>query len=423
MSEELPQGWEWTSLGDLTNPRKGKVNPAPGDTRPYLSLHGIESDTTRVLDWEAAADYTSQSAQLFPGDTAYARLRPYLNKVARVDQEALGSAELIVLPPTGKLDGRFLAYRLSARDFVEFANAASTGDRPRLKWAQMQSFRLALPPLEEQKRVVAAIEEHVSRLDSARRAVASARRRLEAFQRSAVLSLFDRPDWPWTTLGEIAEVKGGVTKDSKRQHDPDFVEAPYLRVANVQRGFLDLSEVTTIRVARKKVEQLRLVFGDVLFNEGGDRDKLGRGWVWEGQIEDCIHQNHVFRARLLTDDFDPYFVSMHGNTWGQQWFEKHGKQTTNLASINLTTLKAFPVPAPPVIEQRELMSELMVLLRAHERLRSEVDRADAYAESLRRAILAAAFSGRLSSREVEHAASAPESTAEDDRKLEKKRAT
>ena len=133
-------------------------------------------------------------------------------------------------------------------------------------------------------------------------------------------------------------MKGGVTKDSKREADPGYVEYPYLRVANVQRGFLDLSVVTTIRAHHDKAEKLVLQHGDILFNEGGDRDKLGRGWVWEGQIENCIHQNHVFRARLTNGGFDPYFISMHANTWGQRWFERHGKQTTNLASINLATL-------------------------------------------------------------------------------------
>lgn len=83
------------------------------------------------------------------------------------------------------------------------------------------------------------------------------------------------------------------------------------------------------------IEDLCLEIGDVLFTEGGDRDKLGRGWVWEGQLPECIHQNHVFRARLFSKHIQPQFISHHGNTFGQEWFTKAGKQTTNLASINL----------------------------------------------------------------------------------------
>ncbi len=135
--------------------------------------------------------------------------------------------------------------------------------------------------------------------------------------------------------------------------------------------------------------------GDILFNEGGDRDKLGRGWVWEGQIENCIHQNHVFRARLANGDFDPYFISMHANTWGQRWFEAHGKQTTNLASLSLTTLKSFPVPAPPLSEQQALVAELQAIMRNEDRLQSDLDRAERRSITLRRSILSRAFSGRL----------------------------
>ena len=190
-------------------------------------------------------------------------------------------------------------------------------------------------------------------------------------------------------------MKGGVTKDSKREADPDYVEYPYLRVANVQRGFLDLSVVTTIRADRHKAEKLVLHHGDILFNEGGDRDKLGRGWVWEDQIENCIHQNHVFRARLTNGGFDPYFISMHANTWGQRWFETHGKQTTNLASINLTTLKSFPVPAPSLDEQRAVVAELQSIIRSEDRLRTDIDQAMRHSKTLRRSILAMAFSGQL----------------------------
>src|SRR5690349_7635001 len=99
--------------------------------------------------------------------------------------------------------------------------------------------------------------------------------------------------WAWTTLGEIAEVVGGVTKDTKKQSDPALPLVPYLRVANVQRGRIDLRSVAEIRVPSATAERLRLRPGDVLLNEGGDRDKLGRGWIWEGQLSECIHQNHV----------------------------------------------------------------------------------------------------------------------------------
>ena len=281
------------------------------------------------------------------------------------------------------------------RDWIKLSVEGATGSHTRAKSGPILQQPIPVAPLAEQERIVAAIEEHFTRLDAVDYAPGVARMRLEALRRSAAAELFNQQGWTWTALGEIAELKGGITKDSKRETDPDFVEYPYLRVANVQRGFLDLAQVTTIRADPHKAAKLVLEPGDILFNEGGDRDKLGRGWVWEGQIANCIHQNHVFRARLTDGDFDPYFISMHANTWGQRWFETHGKQTTNLASINLMTLKSFPVPAPPLDEQRAVVDELQSIMRSADRLRANLDRAEQRAKTLRRAILSRAFSGQL----------------------------
>ena len=167
------------------------------------------------------------------------------------------------------------------------------------------------------------------------------------------------PDgWVWARLDAIADIKGGITKDKKRR--PDDCEAlPYLRVANVQRGYLDLKEMKEILVPNDKVDSLLLKPGDVLFNEGGDRDKLGRGWVWNGQIQRCTFQNYVFRARFyLPEAFEPKLISWYANTFGQDYFMAKGKQTTNLASINKTMLSAFPVPVAPIDQQKRIIAEI-----------------------------------------------------------------
>lgn len=191
---------------------------------------------------------------------------------------------------------------------------------------------------------------------------------------------------------------GGVTKDAKRQSDPTFVEVPYLRVANVQRGRLDLSTVTRIRVSQTRADALRLQPGDVLLNEGGDRDKLARGWVWQGQIADCIHQNHVFRARVKDDLIDPRLLSWAANTIGGKWAERNGKQSVNLASISLSKIRQMPVPLPPRELQPQLVESIQTTLDAAGRLSGAVQAQEARSAVLRRAVLAAAFLGRLTGR-------------------------
>ncbi len=135
--------------------------------------------------------------------------------------------------------------------------------------------------------------------------------------------------------------------------------------------------------------------GDVLFTEGGDRDKLGRGWVWNEEIPECIHQNHVFRARLIDGSAEPKLVSYHGNSFGQEWFTKNGKQTTNLASINKGILSRFPIPVPPAQEQAQIVAEVERRLSIVDRIEAQVNANLKRAARLRQGILKRAFEGRL----------------------------
>lgn len=201
--------------------------------------------------------------------------------------------------------------------------------------------------------------------------------------------------WFWSTLNAIAEVEGGITKDQKRTSGPSVREVPYLRVANVQRGFLDLREIKMILADEAVIESLRLIPGDVLFTEGGDRDKLGRGWVWKGEIDDCIHQNHIFRARIVEQIVHPKLISYHGNSFGQGWFAKAGKQTTNLASINKGMLCQFPVPIPPFDEQEQIVIEIDRRLSVVDEVEAQIDANLRRSSRLRQGILQRAFEGAL----------------------------
>ncbi len=161
--------------------------------------------------------------------------------------------------------------------------------------------------------------------------------------------------WAIASMDQIAQVSGGLAKDSKITCGESL---PYLRVANVQRGRLELENVKTMICPADKVDDLLLRKGDVLLNEGGDRDKLGRGWIWNGEINRCIHQNHVFKARIYLPEIQPRYISYYCNTMGDSYFQDQGKQTTNLASISLSKVRALPLTLPPATEQLRILKEV-----------------------------------------------------------------
>ncbi len=207
--------------------------------------------------------------------------------------------------------------------------------------------------------------------------------------------------WRWVTLRGIADIAGGVTKGQKRRPNESIRRIPYLRVANVQRGYLDLTEMKEIDASVTEIESLRLQPGDILFNEGGDRDKLGRGWIWNGELSECVHQNHVFRARVRDSSNNPKFISYYGNSAGQKYFYDQGKHTTNLASINLTKLGALPIPLPPPDEQQRIVAEIEKQFTRLEAGVAALRRVQANLKRYRAAVLKAACEGRLVPTEAE----------------------
>ncbi|MFF1299033.1 restriction endonuclease subunit S [Streptomyces sp. NPDC058296] len=425
---ELPAGWAWAALGDVADTTLGKMldkkqstglHPTPYLRNVNVQWGKIDTDDLLTMDIEPEdlSRFTVSKGDLVVCEGGEIGRCAIWNK----DEPIAYQKALHRVRPSQALDTRYLRYYLEyasvAGKLARFATGSTIKHLPQQR---LREVPVPLPPLAEQQRIVEVLEEQLSRLDAAEASVRGALKRINRLLDKAtdftadVALKSDEPaasvlaaansidgnlpripsDWEWMRLGDVAEVVGGVTKDQKKQADPDFPEVPYLRVANVQRGHLELAHVTTIRVPQKKADQLRLQPGDVLMNEGGDRDKLGRGWVWKGQIANAIHQNHVFRARIYGDLLKPELLSWYANG-AAKWFEVNGKQSTNLASISLTKIKNLPVPVPPQVEQAnivERIEERLVQLR-HARGASEA--VMKRGKALRNALLRKAFEGGL----------------------------
>jgi type I restriction enzyme, S subunit len=313
-----------------------------------------------------------------------------------------------ITPDPEKLHPKFLLHILPG--YLDAINANTPSITVKhLSSRTLGDVPLPLPPLPTQHRIVAEIEEKLSRLDAAQSALLRAQANLKRYRDLTVLEAVTggreslnkawNPDdspalpkgWRWTPMATIASLTGGLAKSANRITVAPRRLVPYLRVANVQRGYLDLKEIKEIEATEAEIKDLRLEQDDVLFNEGGDRDKLGRGWLWDNQIPEAIHQNHVFRARADLKQVLPLFLSYCGNSYGAAWFWHHGKQTTNLASLSLKVLRAFPISLPPLKVQQQIVTELerrlSVIDRTEQTLRTQLERA----KRLRQSILQQAF--------------------------------
>jgi type I restriction enzyme, S subunit len=449
MSGELPQGWARCALAAVGKWGSGgtpsRATPESyGGHIPWLKIGDLsdgpvstaeESITQRGLE--------NSSAKLLSPNTLLVAMYGSIGKLGITTIACATNQAIAFCQPHDGLGLKYLFYVLMSerRKLIEQGQG---GTQLNISQTILKAHEVPIAPTKEQARIVSRIEELFSAIEDGERALERVQKLVERYRQSVLKAAVtgeltrdwrekhkgslesgkallqrilavrskSRPrggepvaadlhdlgsppeGWMWASLDSVADVVGGITVDKKRSAEGCDV-VPYLRVANVQRGYLDLGEVKNIVAPRERIEQLRLVVGDVLFNEGGDLDKLGRGWIWEGQLPLCIHQNHVFRARLFVPGPWAKIVSWFGNVLGKQLFMDLGKQTTNLASLSLSKLKSFPVPLMCEQEANEIVSRVEDALSVIDRQISELATQRTSATALRQAVLKAAFVGEL----------------------------
>lgn len=199
--------------------------------------------------------------------------------------------------------------------------------------------------------------------------------------------------WDVTRLKMLGHVRSGVAKGRKLDNR-ETVFVPYLRVANVQDGYLDLSDIAMIEVLPGEVSTFSLKEGDVLMNEGGDADKLGRGAVWDGSIDPCLHQNHVFAVRCF--DIEPsWLATVTRSDYAKAYFESRSKQSTNLASISATNIQELPVVMPPRQERQAIMEHIEHVMSELNNLMSTTEQTINLLRERRASLITAAVTGQI----------------------------
>jgi type I restriction enzyme S subunit len=318
-----------------------------------------------------------------------------------------------------QVDAHFAALQLSALAYAECGFLATGSTRQRLNLGLASARYLALPEsLDEQRAIVRWLDRATARIDALiekkTRFIELLREKRQALITQAVTRGLDPnvpmkdsgvvwlgpvpAHWQVRPMKYIAQIQTGVAK-GKDTTDRETIEVPYLRVANVQDGHIDLSDVATIAIPVEDLPRYRLQPGDVLMNEGGDFDKLGRGHVWSGEIDPCIHQNHVFAVRP-TQVTSEWLNAYTSSSAAQFYFMAHSKQSTNLASISSSNLMELPVPIPPTAEQKRTLLDLSDRLRRLEAVSERTNRSVDLLRERRAALITAAVTGQIDIREA-----------------------
>ncbi len=337
-----------------------------------------------------------------PGDLVVHGMDGFAGSIGISDSRGKSSPVLVVLDSSQ--DKKYLMYYLRSMAYNNVFLALSTGIRVRscdLKWNKLADLLYLVPPIVEQHKLVSFLDEKCSEIDAM---LSKTRSSIEEYKKlkqavitqavtkgvrgeremkdSGVEWIGEIPkEWRKTQLRHCATIKSGITLGKSYSKDTVLIERPYLRVANVQGGYVDLNDLATIEVTPDEDLKYRLHSGDVLMTEGGDRDKLGRGCVWHGEIEPCLHQNHVFAVQTNETILLPEFLEyLTASDVGRSYFDVTAIKTTNLACTSSSKVLAFTIPLPPIEEQIEIVGfikkrtlELNKLIMKKERLVQELE--------------------------------------------------
>lgn len=432
---DMPEGWAAASIDELAATSLGKMLDAKQQTglhpTPYLRNINVRWGSFDLADVAVmdVAPHELDRVLAVEGDViACEGGEPGRAAVWRGAPVALQKALHRIRPADG-VSPDYLAFALRAQ--------ASTGELSRLftgttiKHLPQEKLRLVqvpLAPTEEQERIVAAIEEAFSKLDAGEVGLRVVRRLLKrmndailatavtgrlvrqdptdasvtealaemgAIQATAPVGEADLPEsWSWALLGEITAIGGGIQKQPKRT--PSQHPVPFLRVANVGRGTLDLGEIHEIEVFAGELARYNLQRGDLLVVEGnGSPDQIGRSAMWNGDIDPCVHQNHLIRVRP-SRVLDPTYLELYWNSpSASRRVQAVASSTSGLHTLSTGKLKSLPIALPPVAEQVRIVAEVE---RQRSFIRACEKAADAgltMSAALRRSLLKAAFEGRL----------------------------
>ena len=377
--------WTRVAFGDVIESITDRVDDPSSAVDRYVGLEHLDPGVMTVQRWDSPDKVEAQKLRFQPGDVIFGRRRAYQKKVARAEFEGICSAHALVLRAhPGRMTPDFLPVFLSSDYFLDRAIAISVGSlSPTVNWRDLKVQEFDLPPLDEQQRLAEllwAIEHHRASLQAEWAVIRRERSRHVDEVVGDAVARVARP------LCELADIRGGIQKG--KRVDGDSLELPYLRVANVQGGWLDLAEMKTLPVSPADAIRYALQDGDVLMTEGGDIDKLGRGTVWRAPIDRCLHQNHVFAVRANLNVAIPEWLSLHTEaTHGRSYFRVAAKRTSNLASVNKTQVSAFPIGAISVHEQRSAIERVAVFDGALAALQVEINRSIHLSATITRAVL------------------------------------
>lgn len=433
----LPNGWLWGRLGDVAEVLDSLRRPVTKQDRkpgpyPYYGASGVVDHVSAYIFDEPLVLVGEDGAKWGVGDrTAFSISgKTWVNNHAHV-----------LRPNRSAICDEYLVISLIAQDLSQFITGMTV---PKLNQARLISICIALPPLAEQHRIVAKVDELMAlcdRLEAQQSDAESAHTQLVQALLESLTQATDAADfasswqrlsehfhtlfttessidalkqtllqlavmgklvpqditgreqdgipagWEAKNIDEFCTVQGGIQKTPLRR--PISQHFPYLRVANVQRGKIDVGELERYELSLEELKKWRLNAGDLLIVEGnGSANEIGRCAVWRGQVADCVFQNHLMRVRPIIAEHVDYLALYLNSPIGTAHMRRLAITTSGLFNLSVGKIRSIPVALPPLAEQYRIVAKINQLMALCDQLKTRLNQARQVNEQLAGALVA-----------------------------------
>ena len=270
-----------------------------------------------------------------------------------------------------------------------------TSGKNRIRPERFLEIKIPLPPIEEQRRIVARIEELAAQINEARTLRQQAVKTADSLLASKIIGLFSHrlgKDWTQGKLGDY--VLDDCYGTSEKTSD-DETGIPILRMGNIQNGQLDLRDLKYLHIPEKDRSKLLLQHGDILVNRTNSAELVGKCAVFELD-GNYSFASYLIRLRLDQEKAVPKLVAYYINSpLGRAYMISERRQMTGQANVNSKKLKALPIQLPPLSEQKLIVDELRLLQAEADELKCVQDATTTELDVILPSILARAFKGDL----------------------------
>jgi type I restriction enzyme S subunit len=290
----------------------------------------------------------------------------------------------VLLPDESEIDVRFLWYRVNDERFWIRGGSA----QPFVRVRESLERELLLPPLQEQKQIVAELEKQFSRLDEA---VANLKRvitRLAGYRERALDDAFASE--PSAALGEL--ISEGPQNGLYLPKGAYGSGTPIVRIDDYQTNWIrPVAELRRVRAGESQLSTWALQPGDLLVNRVNSMSHLGKCVVIPTALSGALFESNMMRFRLVPGVLPRYVELYLGSRIGKRRLTANAKWAVNQASINQKDVQATELPLPSLERQASIVAEVDLRLSIVREVEGEVDANLARSVGLRRSVLARAF--------------------------------